>query len=99
MASLPTVRAIPDTAAFGETPQTTTYPPSNQSDSIEAKAANHRGMSISWIDIAGDTIGQQAKSVLATIGGLAIALHVLSWVSRDSSSKKKKSDDEDEDDD
>ena len=57
-------------------------------------------MSISWTDIAGDTIGQQIKSVLATIGGLAVALHALSWVSRDSSSKKKKSDeDEDEDDD
>jgi hypothetical protein len=38
---------------------------------------------IGWHDIAGETTGEQIKSVLAGIGGLAIVLHALAWLSRD----------------
>jgi hypothetical protein len=34
-----------------------------------------------WEDIAGKTLGEQAKTVLAVIGVLAMLLHVLRWMS------------------
>lgn len=36
---------------------------------------------IGWTDIAGETLGQQVKTVLAAIGVLAMLLHVLKWMS------------------
>ena len=38
---------------------------------------------LEWQDLAGETIGDQVKTVLAIVGVLAIVLHVLRWVSRE----------------
>jgi hypothetical protein len=40
-------------------------------------------LNISWEDIAGHSLGEQAKTVLAIVGILAIIVHVLSWLSRE----------------
>jgi hypothetical protein len=39
---------------------------------------------IGWTDLAGETLGQQVKTVLAAIGLLAIILQVLTWMSTES---------------
>jgi hypothetical protein len=36
---------------------------------------------IGWEDLAGETLGEQAKTVMAAIGVLAIILHALKWMS------------------
>jgi len=36
---------------------------------------------IGWTDLAGETIGEQVKTVMAAIGALAMLLHVLKWMS------------------
>lgn len=36
---------------------------------------------LGWHDLAGETLGEQAKSVLAAIGALALILHALRWLS------------------
>lgn len=36
---------------------------------------------VGWSDLAGDTLAEQAKTVLAAIGVLAMILHVLRWMS------------------
>jgi hypothetical protein len=36
--------------------------------------------SIGWQDVAGETLGEQAKSILAVVGVLAILLQALRWV-------------------
>ncbi len=38
---------------------------------------------LGWEDVAGHTMGDQVKTVLAVIGVLAIILHALSWLSRE----------------
>ncbi len=38
---------------------------------------------LEWQDLAGETTGDQIKTVLAIVGVLAIVLHVLRWVSRE----------------
>jgi hypothetical protein len=38
---------------------------------------------IGWHDIAGESIADQAKTVLAAIGVLAMILQALRWLSRD----------------
>ncbi len=40
-------------------------------------------LQISWQDIAGETLGEQAKTLLAGIGILAVLLQVLRWLSRE----------------
>jgi hypothetical protein len=51
--------------------------------STSAGPAQHEVRELGWHDIAGDTLGEQAKSVLAGIGVLAIVLQALSWLSRE----------------
>lgn len=36
---------------------------------------------IGWTDIAGETLGEQIKTVMATVGVLAVILHLLKWMS------------------
>ena len=36
--------------------------------------------SLGWQDVAGETLGEQAKSILAIVGVLAILLHALRWI-------------------
>lgn len=45
--------------------------------------------SVSWEDIAGESLAEQAKTVLAAVGALALLLHVLSWMSREKNSAKR----------
>jgi S1-C subfamily serine protease len=42
---------------------------------------NGEVLSLGWEDVAGDTLGQQAKTVLAIVGVLAIILHALRFLS------------------
>jgi hypothetical protein len=51
--------------------------------STRAEPAGPDVVQIGWHDIAGETWGQQAKTVLAGVGMLAILLHVLGWMSRE----------------
>ena len=39
--------------------------------------------SIGWEDVAGTTLGEQIKTILAVVGVLAILLHALRWMSRE----------------
>ena len=41
---------------------------------------------IGWHDIAGDTLGEQVKTVLAGVGVLAVLLQALRWISREGTS-------------
>lgn len=43
--------------------------------------------SIGWQDVAGETLGEQAKSILAIVGVLAILLHALRWIGAERTSK------------
>ncbi len=43
--------------------------------------------SIGWQDVAGETPGEQAKSVLAIVGALAIILHALRWIGAERTQK------------
>jgi len=45
-------------------------------------ASDPQAVQIGWHDIAGDTLAEQAKTVMAAVGVLAILLHALSWLSR-----------------
>jgi hypothetical protein len=47
-----------------------------------AEAAEADVEQIGWREIAGATWGEQAKTVLAGVGLLAIVLHLLAWLSR-----------------
>jgi hypothetical protein len=47
----------------------------------ESVRVNVPTASLSWQDIAGETLGEQVKTVLAAIGILAIVLHALRWMS------------------
>ena len=49
---------------------------------IEAPVA-----SIGWQDVAGETLGEQAKSILAIVGVLAIILHALRWIGAERTAK------------
>jgi hypothetical protein len=40
---------------------------------------------IGWTDIAGETLAEQAKTVMAAVGVLALILHVLKWMSTEPS--------------
>jgi hypothetical protein len=42
---------------------------------------------IGWRDLAGETIGEQVKTVLAAIGVLAVILHLLKWMSAEPARK------------
>lgn len=46
------------------------------------EAAQTDVVEIGWRDIAGETWGEQAKTVLALVGILAIVLHALAWLAR-----------------
>jgi Trypsin-like peptidase domain len=98
LTDVPGVRAIPDTVALGQ-PSEITYPAGDESDLNGASDPNHHTLAISWTDIAGDTLGQQCKTVFATIGGLAVAMHTIGWLSRGSAKKAATDEDEDDDDD
>jgi hypothetical protein len=39
--------------------------------------------SVGWEDVAGATFAEQIKTILATLGALAILLHALRWMSRE----------------
>jgi hypothetical protein len=58
--------------------------------STAAGPAQHEVRELGWHDLAGDTLGEQAKSVLAGIGLLAIVLQALGWLSRDPAAAKAK---------
>ncbi len=47
----------------------------------DSAAPSSQAQDFGWTDIAGDTIGEQVKSVLAGIGVLALVLHALRWLS------------------
>ena len=51
--------------------------------STRAGEAPLAAQTLTWRDIAGDTVSQQVKTVLAAVGALAIILHALHWLSRD----------------
>jgi len=42
---------------------------------------------IGWQDVAGETLAEQAKSILAVVGVLAILLHALRWISAERTPK------------
>jgi hypothetical protein len=44
-------------------------------------------VNVGWEDIAGETPGEQAKSVLAIVGVLAILLHALRWIGAERTQK------------
>lgn len=46
-------------------------------------ATGPQTQTIGWTDLAGETFGQQLKTVLAVVGVLAIVLHALKWMSTD----------------
>jgi hypothetical protein len=61
---------------------------------------------VGWTDVAGDTRGEQLKTIFAAVGVAALLLHSLSWLGSESRQpaaekpkRKKKARDEDEDDD
>jgi len=89
------VRGIPDAAAFGEIARTANPPASVRQDSPDEAPDEQRG--IAWTDIAGHTLGEQIKTILATIGGLAVFMQAISLLSRDANPVKKTADDEDDD--
>ena len=97
MTNVPAMRAIPDTASMTQSSERA-FPASSRSEAIDSSTP-HRTIPIHWSDIAGNTIGEQCKTVLATVGGLAIVLHALSWMSSGSSSAGDEAEDEDDDDD
>lgn len=45
--------------------------------------ASSDSVQIGWHDIAGDSLADQAKTVLAGVGILAILLQALRWLSRE----------------
>ncbi len=47
------------------------------------RAAGPQVQSIGWEDVAGATLGEQIKTILALVGVLAILLHALRWMSRE----------------
>jgi Trypsin-like peptidase domain len=96
LVEVPRVRGIPDTAAFNRPTQVASESPGAPAGS---SLDDRQSLPISWTDIAGDTLGEQIKTILATIGGLAVFMQTLSWFSGESKPAKKKSDDEDADDD
>ncbi len=49
--------------------------------STRSEASDRQTHVIGWADLAGETLGQQLKTVLAAIGVLAIVLHFLKWMS------------------
>ncbi|HEY1784964.1 MAG TPA: trypsin-like peptidase domain-containing protein [Pirellulales bacterium] len=97
MVAVPHVRGIPDAAAFGQTSQHAAPSTAGQQDSLDNSAGDQT--SIGWTDIAGHTLGEQVKTVLATIGGLAVFMQAISMLSRDAKPAKKKEDEEEDEDD
>jgi hypothetical protein len=97
LVEVPRVRGIPDAAAFGQTSEIATASSGDRQDALETSSDDHR--SIGWTDIAGHTLGEQVKTVLATIGGLAVFMQAISLLSRDSKPAKKKEDEEEDEDD
>lgn len=65
-------------------PQEPAYIPAGETASIVGPTApmeaTETAPGFSWKDLAGATHGEQAKTVLAAIGGVAIALHLVSFV-------------------
>jgi len=100
MAAVPRVRGIPDAAAFG--PAAVAQPPAERQTALEEPSDEPTSREICWSDIAGHTLGEQVKTVLATIGGLAVMMQAIGWFSSGPKPTKKKreaEDDEEEDDD
>jgi hypothetical protein len=61
-------------------------PPTSAEASLVAStraAQDPQAIQIGWHDIAGETIADQAKTVLAAIGILAMILQALRWLSRE----------------
>jgi hypothetical protein len=98
LVAVPRVRGIPDTAAVGQS-EIATESKYVRQDSPDSSSDDRSAIPIGWTDIAGETLTEQIKTVLATIGGLAVIVQAISWFSGESKSAKKKADDEDEDDD
>ena len=97
LVSVSRIRGIPDAAAFGQTSQVAKPSTSGQQDAPAASPEDQP--SIGWTDIAGHTLGEQVKTILATIGGLAVFMQAISLLSRDSKPAKKESEEEADDDD
>ncbi|HEX4146299.1 MAG TPA: serine protease [Pirellulales bacterium] len=97
LVEVPRVRGIPDAAALGNTSRVIAPTAGDQQDSLE-QTPDDGGASIGWTDIAGHTLGEQVKTVLATIGGLAVFMQAISLLSRDAKPAKKKEDEEEGDD-
>jgi hypothetical protein len=53
-----------------------------------SKTSPGEGNNLGWEDLAGETLGEQAKTVLAGIGLMMIILHGLRWLSRDEAQAK-----------
>lgn len=58
-------------------------PPTVVANTRSSAEAQVEVRQIGWHDVAGDTLGEQAKTVLAGIGVLAIVLQALRWLSRE----------------
>ena len=109
LVEVPRMRGIPDPAAFGQTSAGMPEPIDQRPDAVEQAPDDNGPLELHWTDIAGNTIGEQIKSVLATIGGLAVVMQAIGLLSRDSKTAKpptaqkkparKKRDDDDDDDD
>jgi hypothetical protein len=57
-------------------------PPAAVASTRSAESPASDVIYVSWEDIAGETWGEQAKTVLAGVGILAILLHALAWLGR-----------------
>jgi hypothetical protein len=62
--------------------------PGANSAPVASTQAGPDAIQISWQDIAGESVADQAKTVLAAVGALALALQVLKWLSREAPAAK-----------
>jgi hypothetical protein len=52
-----------------------------------ARRSSAQALYLRWEDVAGDTIGEQVKTILAIIGVLPVVLHVMRWLGRERARK------------
>ncbi len=55
---------------------------------VASTQAGPEVIQIGWHDIAGDSLSDQAKTILAAVGALALVLQVLKWLSREAPAAK-----------
>ncbi len=74
-------------AASRSVSNATAWSPQGETQSADpahsAQAALPQSQYLGWSDIAGQTTGEQVKTVLAAIGVLALVLHALQWLGRE----------------